>query len=304
MNGTWPRGADEYRWDNYARAVHARMEVAVLGNVNRILELPNPSIIHAHIPRSIWGVKLTVSKLYELNSYIIKIDVIQCTGCCTPTPRPFDPTFRVFNPGFDYPTLKLYGEIRKQFKALMKSHAEHTLPEDSSKSQAVDNKLCTPEAITFFADIFSVKRFRDWIGDIYCFRDLPSLVPTRATEVGDMSELSLNASVDQNSGVILENPRGEERCFSVNPSLFTHHTSDAEREYKALIELELHVKMLVATLTKKLTPSERFQDPEDIIGQLMCEAEDLKSENFGVEAGFRTGQHRRCLFSGGDSFSE
>jgi len=92
-----------------------------------------------------------------------------------------------------------------------------------------------------------------------------------------------------------------EGLFSVESFSLTHFTSDAERESKALTELEIRVKRLVTSLIEKLEPPDKFLDNEGIVEQLVCEAEDLKSEVFGIEVDFRTGQPERCLFVGENS---
>lgn len=114
MDGAWPHGADERRWENYARAMHTRTEMTGLGNVNQIPDLLYPSIVtHTHIPRSILGVRLIISKSFEPDSYRTWIDVTQCTGCCTSVHRPVSPNPQTFNTGFDNLTLELFEEIRR-----------------------------------------------------------------------------------------------------------------------------------------------------------------------------------------------
>ncbi|KIM54842.1 hypothetical protein SCLCIDRAFT_339702 [Scleroderma citrinum Foug A] len=278
MDGAWPHGADERRWENYARAMHTRTEMTGLGNVNQIPDLLYPSIVtHTHIPRSILGVRLIISKSFEPNSYRTWIDVTQCTGCCTSVHRPVSPKPQTFNTGFDNLTLELFEEIRRQFRVLQQLHPEPA-PQENARKQA-DNGHYATEAITFFVDIFSAKRFRDWIGDIYFFSDLPSLVPTRTTYG---REISSDAPLHQDSEVMLDSSpcRG---LFSVESFSSTHLTSDAERESKALIELEIRVRRLVTSLIEKLEPPDRYLDNEGIVEQMVCEAEDLKSEIFGIE---------------------
>ena len=86
--------------------------------------------------------------------------------------------------------------------------------------------------------------------------------------------------------------------FSVESFSSTHLTSDAERESKALIELEIRVRRLVTSLIEKLEPPDRFLDNEGIVEQMVCEAEDLKSEIFGIEVDVRPGQPEHYLFVG------
>ena len=114
------------------------------------------------------------------------------------------------------------------------------------------------------------------------FHDVPLQVPAKEIDKLGKNQLCLpNAPLEQ---VVLDSILRQKADF----------TSEAERESKVLMELEMRVESLVSGLIEEWL-LDRYLD-EAVVNRIVCKAENLKLEVFGIEVELQLGRPECYLF--------